>query len=71
MAHLAHSNKLKAAKPGQSRKSRKKNATTAQPPRARNAKQQAKKIIASLREAEQIQKGKRKGKTFDEFLEEL
>ena len=32
---------------------------------------QAKKVMESLREAEQIHKGKKKGKSFDEFLEEL
>lgn len=37
----------------------------------RKARQQAKKIINALNEAEQIHQGKRKGKSFDEFLEGL
>jgi hypothetical protein len=35
------------------------------------ARRQVKEIINALKEAEQIHKGKRKGKGFDEFLEEL
>jgi hypothetical protein len=35
------------------------------------AKREAKKIINALKEAEQVHKGKRKGKTLDEFLGEL
>lgn len=38
---------------------------------ARKARQQVKKIINALNEPEQIHKGRRKVKTFDEFLEEL
>lgn len=68
MAPLAHRSKIKAAaKPIQPRKK----SAGAAPVAVRNAKRQAKKIVESLHEAEQIHKGKRKGKTFDEFLEEL
>ena len=37
----------------------------------RKDRQQARKIIEDLHEAEQVHQGKRKGKAFDEFLQEL
>lgn len=35
------------------------------------AKRQAKRIMKAINEAEEIDKGNRKGKSFDDFLEEL
>ena len=68
MAQVVHKRKSKAAKTVQSLKKGKATVLNAS---ARKAKQQAKKIVGALHEAEQIHQGKRKGKTFDAFLEEL
>ena len=68
MAHVANRSKAKAAKPVQSGQ---KSGSTVQRAGTRSAKQQAKKIVAALHEAQQMHKGKRKGKTFDEFFQEL
>ena len=67
MAQVAHKRKSKA----KTVQSPKKGKGTVLNASARKAKQQAKKIVGALHEAEQIHKGKRKGKTFDAFLEEL
>jgi hypothetical protein len=65
LAQITHRGKGRAAQPS------KKRAPTVQKVAVRNAKQQAKKIVEALHEAEQMHTGKRKRKSFDEFLDEL
>jgi hypothetical protein len=68
MPHATQHTKVKASKNAVPPPRKKTSAAGADAVRARR---QAKEIIGALKEAEQIHKGKRKGKGFDEFLKEL
>ena len=68
MAHTTHRIKTKSSKSAVTPPRKKTGAAGAD---AIKARRQAKEIIGALKEAEQIHKGKRKGKGFDEFLKEL